>query len=412
MSTRPQALFLSHRIPYPPDKGDKIRSWHLLKHLTTTHRVHLVCFADDKNDLRHEDFLKSQLESVHIELLSPVPSRLKSAKGFLSGTALSFEYFKDQNLQAMIDKIRSLPLDLEIVFSSAMAPYIKTPIENRLRIVDFCDADSEKFLDYAQSSHWPMSAVYKREGRLVSDQETCIANWVDASFAITADEAAIFNRRSTIQNPVDWWSNGVDADYFDPTGVIDDPGKKYDVVFVGAMDYRANVEAVETFISQVWPEVRRAAPDLSFAIVGRNPVGKILKLNGVDSVHVTGAVDDVRPWLKSAKIVVAPLRVARGIQNKVLEAMSMAKPVIATPQAMTGIDCPEEAVCECSGHSEMSEAILALLAMPERRAQMGELARKAVLKNYSWPARLRRFDDLVAKLRRDHHSSSSLAKSA
>ena len=406
MTERPQALFLAHRIPYPPDKGDKIRSWRLLSHLAERYRVHLVCFADDAEDFQHQEFLASRLESVHIAPLKPATARLKSARGFMSGRPLSVEYFFDGRVKKIVDNLRALPLNLEVVFSSAMAQYVEAPIGDRPRIIDFCDADSEKFVEYAESATWPMSGIYAREGRLLAALETEIANWADHSFAITPDEAAIFNNRPALNRPVDWWSNGVDTDYFDADTVNAKADHEKDIVFVGAMDYRANVEAVESFVASTWPLVRKSAPDATFAIVGRNPTRSVMRLNDVDGVIVTGAVDDVRPWVKGAKIAIAPLRVARGIQNKVLEAMAMAAPVVATPQAMTGIEHDEEAVCICSEPSQMSEAILALLAMPERRSRMGTLARQSVLRRYSWSACLNRFDTALAHVSRDYSSSS------
>ncbi len=394
-----EILFLAHRIPYPPDKGDKIRSWRLLKFLTQRFRVHLACFADDDRDLAHRDFLESLCESVTIIPLDPKTARLRSAKGLLTGEPLSSHYFRDARMTAAVREIRQRPLVAEIVFSSSMASYIEKPVDGRKRLVDFCDADAEKWRGYAATAKAPMRLVYAREAQRLAQEETAIANWADASFAITPDEAAIFNARPGMTKTVDWYPNGVDADYFDPAFAPPGAVMPYsDCVFVGAMDYRANMGAVFYFLDRVWPMVREANRDARFAIVGANPSASIMALAGPDGVVVTGRVEDVRPWLAGAKTVIAPLRVAQGIQNKVLEAMAMAKPVIASPQAMTGLDAPQDAAAVASAPEDMAAAINALLQDEMKRRAMGDAARRYVLENYQWDAALDRFEKALKAL--------------
>ncbi len=412
MTEKPEILFLSHRIPYPPDKGDKIRSWRLFSHLTKLFRVHLACFVDDERDFRHKEFLASCCASAVFVPLRPHIARIKSLPSLLSGEALTFSYYRDKEMAAAVDEIRKRSLAAEIAFSSSMAPYIAAPAAARARIVDFCDADSEKWRQYAEETPGPLGWIYKREGMTLARAETRIANWADASFAVTPGEAEIFNQRSDIGVKVDWWSNGVDTEYFDPSRPSDRRGKSFDVVFTGAMDYRANVDAVSEFVRYTWPKVRKETPEASFAVVGANPVAKIRALNGVDGVTVTGRVDDVRPWLARAKIVVAPLRVARGVQNKVLEAMAMAKPVVATPEASTGINCTDDALCVVAGPTAMARAITALLTAPERRRQIGEAARASVVRDYAWDDRLKRFDAALVRLGVYSSASSSPSQSS
>lgn len=400
---KPEVLFLAHRIPYPPDKGDKIRSWRILKHLTERFRVHLACFADDPRDLAHKEFLENLCESVAIIPLNPTLARLKSVRGFFTGDPLSFAYFRDLKMTKAVGAIRRKPLAAEIVFSSSMAPYIETPQSNRKRIIDFCDCDAEKWRRYAQDASFPLSWVYAREAATLARAETEIAAWADASFAVTPEEAATFNVRRGVKKSVDWFSNGVDADFFDPqmAPLSDAPLSctlATDCVFVGAMDYRANVDGVLYFINQVWPLVRQTQPDARFAIVGSNPAPSILALNGKNGVTVTGRIDDVRPWLMGAKVVVAPLRVARGIQNKVLEAMAMAKPVIASPEAMTGLAAPEASAITVDAPEAMAAAIDDLLKNEDKRLAMGAAARRHVLENYQWESALTRFSHALNKL--------------
>ena len=395
--TPPEILFLSHRIPYPPDKGDKIRSWAWLKHLSSRFRVHLACFVDDPRDFVHREFLSTICETVELVPLSPRWSRLKSLRALAAGAPLSFHYFNDQRMRAAVASARARPLAMEFAFSSAMAPFIEAPVSGRKRIVDFCDADAEKWTQYASSAPPMLAQLYAREGRRLAEAETRIANWADASFAISSEEADVFNRRASIGSPVKVLPNGVDADFFAPANAAK-AQKEIDIVFTGAMDYRANVEGVLSFVRSVWPLVRASRPGVSFAIVGANPVREILALNGENGVTVTGRVEDVRPWLANAKLVVAPLQVARGVQNKVLEAMAMAKPVVASEEAMTGIAAPSSAAVTESDPREMADQILALLSDPENRDSIGGAARAFVLRNFSWQAALATLDATLDEL--------------
>ena len=192
MTVKKEILFLTHRIPYPPDKGDKIRSWRLLKHLTGRFDVHLACFVDDQRDLVHRDFLDSLCASSFFVQLNPKIARLKSFTSLFSKRALSFGYYRDRKMIAAIDELRKRPLAAEIVFSSSMAPYIAAPIAGRQRIIDFCDADSEKWRQYALETRGLLRRIYDREGKALAQAEMQIANWADASFAVTPNEAALF----------------------------------------------------------------------------------------------------------------------------------------------------------------------------------------------------------------------------
>ncbi len=394
----PEVLFLAHRIPYPPDKGDKIRSWRILKFLAEHYRVHLACFADDPRDLAHNEFLNSFCESVTVISLNPRAARLSSIKALLLGRPLSFQYFHDTRMSAAIRELRKKPLSAEIAFSSSMAPYIEKPVEGRKRIVDFCDADAEKWRGYAEESKGPMKLIYAREAKTLARKEIDIANWCDASFAISSEEAAIFNARSGMMKTVATFSNGVDGVYFDPHAIETSDTPQHDCVFTGAMDYRANVDGVLHFARHIWPAVRSARPDATFAIVGANPAPAIAALHGNDGVTVTGRVEDIRPWLAGAKIAVAPLRVARGVQNKVLEAMAMTKPVVASAEAMTGIAAPRDAALTAETDDAMAASILALLEDAPQCDRMGRAARHFILTHHQWDHALKPLEDKLTAL--------------
>ncbi|MEO1243595.1 MAG: TIGR03087 family PEP-CTERM/XrtA system glycosyltransferase [Pseudomonadota bacterium] len=396
MSAKPEILLLTHRIPYPPDKGDKIRSWRLFRHLAEKFSVHLACFVDDPQDFSHTEYLRSMCASAAFIPLRPTAAKLKSMRGLLTGDPLSIQYFRSHEMLRTVDEMRARPLMAEVAFSSTMAQYISSPKPERPRIVDFCDADSEKWLQYACETTPPMAWIFHREGARLKRLENEVANWADVSFAVTPEEAGMFNRRSEIQKTVRWWSNGVDADYFDPALKMRHIGGGADVVFIGAMDYRANSEAVLRFTANVWPRVYRTLPDLTFAIVGARPTKQVHALDGRNGVMVTGRVDDVRPWLSQAKLVVAPLRVARGVQNKILEAMAMAKPVIASPEAATGLTFGDaEPLFIADNEEAMAAALIRLVNNRTERERLGKHAREAIMAHYNWQSQLQRFEGAV-----------------
>ncbi|HXI88221.1 MAG TPA: TIGR03087 family PEP-CTERM/XrtA system glycosyltransferase, partial [Parvularculaceae bacterium] len=336
MTRQPEILFIAHRIPYPPDKGDKIRSWRILKRLTERFRVHLAAFVDDPADFAHEAFLKSLCESVHLVRLNKMAAKARAGAALLTGEPLSLAYYRDPRMVRHIDETRRRGLAAEIAFSSSVAPYLEPAIEGRPRLVDLCDADSEKWRAYALKERGLSRWVYEREARRLSAAEAQILNSADAAFAASAVEAATLNARPGVSRAALVLANGVDTDYFAPDATF--PLRpRADAVFIGAMDYKANVDAVLWFAREVWPLVRAKAPEATFAVIGPNPAPSIQALGGRSGIAVEGKVEDVRPYLKGARVVVAPLRIARGVQNKVLEAMAMARPIVATSAANAGV---------------------------------------------------------------------------
>ncbi|MBK1679283.1 TIGR03087 family PEP-CTERM/XrtA system glycosyltransferase [Rhodocyclus tenuis] len=394
-------LYLVHRLPYPPNKGDKVRSWHLLKHLLMQHRVFLGTFIDDPEDEPHIAYLRSLCADLHVARLDPRFARLRSLNGLLGGDPLTLRYYRDAALQHWVDGVcQQHAIDAAVIFSSAMAQYVEGM--NRLPIlIDFVDVDSAKWTQYAPNHRWPMSALYRREGEFLLAYEREMAMRAARSFFVTEAEVALFTALAPeCSLRVEAVCNGVDADYFSPDPARASPfaADELPVVFTGAMDYWPNVDAVSWFAREVLPGLRQRQPRVRFFIVGRSPTAEVQALAG-EHVVVTGTVPDVRPYLQHAAVVVAPLRVARGIQNKILEAMAMARPVIASSECAAVVD----AVCEpaegkapelisASSAADFIAAIDALLATPDRATAIGEAARARVVARYSWEAHLSRID--------------------
>ncbi len=388
-------LLLIHRIPYPPNKGDKIRSYHLLKHLAKDYRVHLATFVDDPDDWQHVPRVEAMCASSHFAGLHPLRARVRSLGALARGRSLSLDYYRDASLRRWVDRaMAEHKIARVLVFSSPMAQYADRYRSAR-RVVDFCDVDSDKWRQYADKKSWPMSWLYRHEARQLLAYERRVARDYDASLFVSAAEADLFRQLAPESDgKIGYFNNGVDTDYFSPHIVYDSPYAKgeHALVFTGAMDYWPNVDAVQWFATDVFPRLRARFPELRFYIVGSRPAQAVQELAARPGVVVTGTVPDVRPYIAHARVAVAPLRIARGIQNKVLEAMAMATPVVVSPQALEGIDAePGAELVLAQDGAGFVEAVSGLLqarhAGPER-APIGLAARAKVERKYSWPSNL------------------------
>ena len=387
-------LLLVHRIPYPPNKGDKIRSYNLLKHLAQHYRVYLATFVDDADDWQHVPRVKSLCADAHFAALNSKTARVRSLGALLGNRSLSLDYYSDRGFRTWVEQvIADEQISRIVVFSSAMAQYAEAYPEAR-RVVDFVDVDSDKWRQYAQKKSWPMSWLYRHEARQLLAYERHVARTCDASLFVSEPEADLFRQLAPeSSHKIGYFNNGVDTVYFSPDHAFDNPyaADEPAIVFTGAMDYWPNVDAVQWFATEVFPRLRVDFPKVRFMIVGARPAPDVLALAAADGITVTGTVDDVRPFIRHAAVAVAPLRVARGIQNKVLEAMAMSKSVVVSPQALEGIEAEVGRDLVVAGDAgQFINAVAALLNHPE--PALGTAARRQVQQRYSWAANLSRID--------------------
>jgi len=392
-----ELLFLAHRIPYPPNKGDKIRSYHLLKHLAQRYRVHLGCFVDDADDWQHTDMLRTLCGETYFAALHPRRAKFKSLTGLLHDAPLTLPYYAHGGMQRWVRQtLASRRVSKVLVFSAAMGQFV--PVATGLHsVVDFVDVDSDKWTQYALSKRWPLSWLYRREGRTLLAWERKLAAHSDAALFVSEAEARHFAQLAPESAArVSWFNNGVDFDYFSPARDYPNPypAVSLPLVFTGAMDYWPNVDAVVWFAQMILPVLRLRYANVELVIVGGRPAQAVRDLARLPGVTVTGRVDDVRPWLRHARVAVAPLRIARGVQNKVLEAMAMALPVVASPQALEGIQAhPGQDILIADGAQNFIAAIGAVL--DGHHPGMGAAARSAMLGHYAWQDNLRRVDALL-----------------
>lgn len=388
---KPALLYLCHRIPYPPNKGDKIRSFNLLKALAEQFDIYLACFVDDPYDWQYEARLSEWCQDYLCVGQHKLVSKIKGLTAFLTGQPITLPYYHSRTLQAWVDKtMAEVKPGHVLVFSSAMAQFVEGPaFDNVKKIIDLVDVDSDKWRQYADNHRGINRWIYQREQqKLAAFEQRCLQRF-DQTLLVSGDEAALFRQMSppALQAKIKALLNGVDTVFFDPAVATAEPElpctSPY-LVFTGAMDYWANVDAVRWFSREVWPTLVNTDPALKFYIVGGNPTAEVQALAS-DRIVVTGRVHDVRPYISRAAIVVAPLRIARGIQNKVLEAMSMAKPIVATGMAMEGINAPlHQALQQSDDASHFAAYCLDMLAaLPDAQQN-----RRWVLENFTWQATL------------------------
>lgn len=379
-------LFLSHRIPYPPDKGDKIRSFHWLKGLSDRFRIHLGTFIDDPEDEQYVKAVGAYCASLHVARIGRSQAIRRSLSAVLRGEPISLAVYRDTRLsQWVYETCRSHAVQTALVFSSGLAPYLLSPAFQHVRkVLDFVDVDSDKWRQYAARSSNVKRWVYEREARSLSDAEGRFARGFEVNVLVSEAEAQLFRERVATEARVEPIENGVDCDFFNPYLSYVNPYPQSRVlVFTGAMDYGANVDAVTWFTQEVFSRVRAQVSNAMFYIVGNRPTPAVRRLARQPGIVVTGRVPDVRPYLAHAAASVAPLRIARGVQNKVLEALAMDLPVLATPQAVEGVR-DNAGVLEFVSEDPEAMARYAVACLTERNETGRGVRRRFVEVNYSW----------------------------
>ena len=387
-------LFLCHRLPYPPKRGGKIRPFNMIRHLARNHEVTVATLARSAAELAEGRDLASHCHEVHVGRISAAAGWGRFALHAASPFPSTFGYFHSPTLSRTVRRLLATRgFDAILVHCSSMGPYVAGHRGCR-KVMDFGDADSEKWLEYAATAPFPVSAAFRLEGWKVRRYERWLGAMFDACSVNAPREREIL--ASYVTTPIHVIPNGVDLDYFRPGRA---PGQSYAprrLVFTGNMSYKPNVEAVRHLVVEVLPRVRATVPDVELHIVGMDPTPAVRRLADGERVVVTGRVDDVRPFLDAAAVSVAPLRVARGLQNKVLEAMAMRVPVVASPAAFNGISAvANRDLVVADTPDRFAGAVVRLLDDPARREEVAAAGLACVKRNHDWGTLLARLEDLV-----------------
>ncbi|RMH08926.1 MAG: TIGR03087 family PEP-CTERM/XrtA system glycosyltransferase [Nitrospirae bacterium] len=378
-----RVLYIAHSCPYPPNKGDRIRNFHVLKYLARKHSVILIYPSFSHSELRYAEQLNKFCESVKTIYLSKHWSRLRCCLGLLRQVPLTNTYFFSKSLQRLIDSER---YDLALADCSSMAQYIQH-IE-KPKIVDLVDVDSEKWHLYAQMTSFPKSWIYQVEYKRLRQFEATLVRTFDVLLVISESEKRLLPQTEKLFVV----GNGIDLDFFSPRH---DRSRNPTLIFTGAMNYFPNIDAVLYFHHEVFPLIRQQIPGIRFIIGGMDPSPEICRLQSEDTI-VTGFVPDMREYLARASVCVVPLRIARGVQNKILEAMAMGIPVVSTSLANQGIGARHEReILLADDPQSFSQAVIKLLRDQALHETLAINARQFVEAHFTWESRLQNLDQAL-----------------
>jgi polysaccharide biosynthesis protein PslH len=383
-SPRPRLLYVTHRVPYPPDKGDRIRCYNIVRYLAARADLHLACLADEPLHPEARAALGPLCRALEVVPLGGL-RWFRAGCSLLTGGTVSEGAFSSPELARVIRAWADEgPFDAALASASSVAPYLMQPaLRDVPAVVDLMDVDSQKWHDYADSNWGPKSWLYRLEGVRLRRLEQRLAAWARALLLVAPAEAELFRRVLPACEP-SVVTNGVDLEYFRPgTDRVAEEASR--CVFVGALDYLPNVDGVGWFCRDVWPAVRRRRPDATLALVGRNPVPEVRALGEVPGVEVVGGVPDVRPHVARAAVTVVPLRIARGVQNKVLESLAMAKPTVVSPAPLQGLQAvPGEHLLVAENVEQWADHLASLFEDAGQRRRLGAAGRAYVEENHSW----------------------------
>lgn len=388
-----RVLFLSHRFPYPPTFGSKVRAFNAIKHLAQQHQVTVLSLARSAAEAREAHGIAPFCHEHRVFRVHNVVQAAKMAALLPTPLSASEAFFHSTALQREIDRLLARrSFDFIFAHCSAVGRYVER-VKDLPKLMDFCDVDSRKWADYVAFKPWPAAQGYRWEAWRVARAERRLAQTFDQVTVATPGEARTLTEDGVQGDAVDWFANGVDVDFFQPDGQAHDPQT---ISFVGRMDYFPNEQCMEDFCAQVWPRLRRERPGLKLQIVGAAPTARVLALGKVEGVTVTGSVPDVRPFVRGSALTVTPLKIARGTQNKIIESMAMGVPVVSSRIAAGGVDAvPGEHLLVADSVDETCAEVLRLLDSPAERARLSQAGRARVQSHHAWGSAMQRMDQII-----------------
>jgi len=385
-------LYLVHSMPYPPNRGDKLRAYNILRYFSKNNDIYLGAFVDDPLDWPYTKKLQSYcVDTCFVEKPTKFSSISRILKAIITNKPITNQlYYSGILEQWALGVIKSGAVTHLFVNSYIMAPYLNNEAKDYLfKISDFVDFDSQKILQHGKRKGAIKNLLYKSEAKRLLKYEKNIASHCDLNLFVSNHEASMFKKttKKDVKKPVVCLQNGVDTSYFNPYLCYVSPyqGENMRIVFTGRMDYFPNIEATIWFVKKVFPKILFLFKNVEFYIVGNNPTQDVFSLASNNGVYVTGSVPDIRPYLAYADVAVAPMKIASGIQNKILEAMAMNVSVIATQEAIVGFDAIEKALwIEKGVASWVSRCCYLLTEVQKQDVLKTCLARELAVNQYNW----------------------------
>ena len=366
----------------------------MIRHLAQDHEVHVVSLARSAEEAKAGEGLAGYCKHSAVALVSNPVQVLRMIARLPTPVPSTLGYFRSSRATRLVtEKLGRVDFDLIVVHSSSMAQYVEH-VGGICKVLDFCDMDSQKWLEYGVRKPLPLSLGYWLEGSKLEREEKRMSRHFDLCTVATPAELATLDGYRT-GAATDWFPNGVDVEYFTPQG---EDYERETITFIGRMDYYPNEECMVRFCAQTLPLLRAHRPGVRLQIVGAEPSRKVRRLGEAQGVVVTGSVPDVRPYLYRSALAIAPLDVARGTQNKILEAMAAGVPVVASRKAAGGVDAvagEHLLVAEMPG--EYASAIERVLAEPAERQRLSVAGRERVLHSHRWEGSMQRLDRIIER---------------
>ena len=385
-------LFICHRFPFPPQRGGKIRPFNIIRHLSNSHEVTVASIVRSREEAEAGKGLSEHCSKYLMEKVSTTKAMGNMLLRLPTSVPFSMGYFWSQHLLHRVrNEVRQTKYDFIMVHCSSVAQYAEN-IAGIPKLLDFGDMDSQKWLIYGRVRKFPLKIIFSMEGERLSTAEMQLARKFDMCTCTTRAERDTLDLYGTGAN-TDWFPNGVDTEYFKPSDKPYDPDT---ICFLGRMDYYPNQECMIDFCKNVLPGIKVQRPNLRLFIIGADPTPAIKNLEHLSGVTVTGSVDDVRPYVKRCAVNVAPLNIARGTQNKVLESLAMGVPSVISMDAARGVDLvPGQHALVAESHREFTDAILRLLSNDEERRKFSEAGRARIISHHSWKGSMQKLDRII-----------------
>ncbi len=393
-------LYVCHRFPFPPKRGGKIRPFNMIRHLSASgHRVTVCSLVRSDAEALEGQGIAAHCAAFEAGAVREPLQMARMVARLPLRTPSSMGYFYSPQLAARIRQLLAEQTwDLIFVHCSSVAQYVEH-VTGIPKILDFGDMDSQKWLEYAHYKPWPLCWGYTLEGHKMQWAEKRLARKFDLCTATTRAERDTLDSYAT-GALTDWFANGVDAEFFSPG---DAPHEPQTISFIGRMDYYPNQECMRRFCRDVWPLLRAQRPAMQLLIIGAEPSPEMQKLAELPGVTVTGSVPDVRPFVRRSALMVAPLAIARGTQNKILEAMAMGVPVVTSSVAAGGVDALAEThLLVADSAADITKAILRITDNPAERQRLAQAGRQRMLSHHAWPRSMHRLDSLIERCRQSH----------